>query len=113
MDDEPFVLPSIPEVPEEPSSDPVKGRDIQQPSDTPTEVEGEPVAHQPSPTSDYMDFEDTPIVFSEPVYPTIPPDPIALPPAPIPVSPLIHGEVAASFLPFNPLIKYPGPPVAL
>jgi len=116
-DDHPFVLPSIPEVPEEPSSDPVEVHDVQQPSDAPTEVEDkpefEPVAHQPPATSDHMDFEDTPIIFSDPVYPTIPPDPIVPPPAPAPVPPLVYGEVIVNFLPSNPPSIYPGPPVEL
>ena len=99
---DPVALPSIPEEPEESSSDPVEVCDIRQPSETPTEVgdEPEPVAHQPSATSDHMDFEDTPIAFSEPVDHTPPPAPIVLPPAP--VSSLSHEEVLTNFLPPNP-----------
>jgi len=99
---DPIALPPIPEEPEEPSSDPVEVHDIRQPSETPTEVGGEPepVAHQLPATSDHMDFEDTPIAFSEPVDHTPPPAPIAPPPAPI--SPRFHEEALTNFLPPNP-----------
>ena len=111
VDDDPFALPSIPEAPEEPSSDQAKVCAVRQPSDTPIKVEVEPATHQPSATSDRMDFEDTPIVFSEPVYPNPPPIPIVPPPAPAPSSLLVCGEVVTSFPPSNPFDTYPGPPV--
>ena len=107
VDDDPFALPS---VPEEPSSDPLKVHCVRQPSDTPIEVgdepEDEPVAHQPSTASDYMDFEDTLVVFSEPVYPSPPPVPIVSPLAPAPIFPLVHEEIITNFPPSNPFGTY-------
>jgi hypothetical protein len=109
-----LVLSPIPEEPERPSSAPVEGRGVQQPSDVPTEVEvePEPVEHQPSATSDHMDFEDAPIVFSVPDDPTPPPLPFVLPPAPTLIPPLAHGEVVTNFPPPNSLYIHPGPPLA-
>ena len=116
VDDDKIKLPSIAEEPEEPLSDPLKVHDIRQPLDVPIEVDDEPkhepVAHHLPATSDYMDFEATPIVFSGPVYPTPPPVPIVPPPAPAPVFPLGHDEVVTNFPPPNPIDIYPGPPVA-
>jgi len=111
VDDHPFALPSIPEALEEPSSDPVEVCDVRHPSDTPIEVEDElePVTYQPSATSDCMDFEDTPIVFSEPVYPNPPPVSVVPLPAPAPVSPLVREEVITSLSPSNSSNTYPGP----
>lgn len=116
VDDSPFTLTSIPEEPEGPLSDPVKVQDDQQLSDSPTEVEDEPelepVAQQLWATSDHMDFEDTPIIVSEPVYPSPPLVPIVPPPAPAPIPPLVHEGVVTHFLPSNPLNIYPGSPTA-
>jgi hypothetical protein len=111
--DDPFALSPIPEAPEGPSSDPVEVHKVRQPSDTPIEVEDElePVTHQPSATSDRMDFEDTPIVFSESVYPN-PPVPVVPPPVAATVPPLVREEVVMNFPPSNPLDAYLGPSVA-
>ena len=95
----PSKSPSIPEGSERPSFVPAKDRDIDQASDAPTEVEDEPepepVFRQSSVTSDYMDYEDTPITFSEPVN-SIPP------PAPAPPTPLIHEVVMDPSPPSQP-----------
>ena len=111
--EDPFALPSIPEESEGPTSDPVEVHDIQQPSDGPTEVgdEPEPVAQQASAT-DQMDFEDTPVVFSEPI--NHPPSPAhSVPPtAPVSVSFPIHEGASTSLLPSDPLCIYPETPVA-
>jgi len=110
---DPVALPSIPEEPEEPSSDPVEVHDIRQPSEMPTEVgdEPEPVAHQPPATSDRMDFENTPIPFSELVDHTPPPAPIAPPPAP--VAPQFHEGALTNFLPPNTFHIHVGQPTLL
>ena len=116
VDDDPFALSSIPEEPEESSSDPVpvKVPDVQKPSDIQIEVEyepePEPPVHQPSPTDDHMDFEDTPIVFSEPVY--LNPSPVPIVPPSAPIFPLVHVEVVTHLLPPNPLDICTGPPSA-
>lgn len=111
-----FTLSPICEEPEEPSSDPV--HNVRQPSEAPTEVDPaevrndpEPVVLQPSATSDHMDFETTPVVFSEQADHTPPPAPF-VPPAPPPAFPLVHGEVRTNFLPPTPPYIHPGPPVA-
>jgi len=115
MGGDPIALLPIPEEPEEPSSDPVEVHDIRQHSEAPTEVEDEPepepVARQPSTTSDHMDFEDTPVAFSEPVDHTPPPAPIIPPPPP--VSPRFHEEVLTNFLPPNPFHTHLGQPAPL
>jgi len=117
VDDNKIALPSIPEETEGSSPSPVRVHDVRQSSDAPTTIEDdpepEPVVHPLSDISDYMDFEDTPIVFSGPVHPTPPPVPIVLPPAPAPVFPLVHEEVVTRFPPPNPVDIYPGPPAAL
>jgi len=114
VDNDPSALSSIPGAPEVPSSGPVGACDVRQPSDTPIEVEDEfePVVHQPLATNDRMDFEDTPIVFSEPAYPNPAPIPIVPPPAPAPVSLPVREEVATGFPPPNPFDAHPGPPIA-
>lgn len=99
--DDPFALPSIPEEPERPSSTPVEAKYVQQTSDAPTEAEGElepePVSLQPSVTSDHMDYEDTPIVFSEPADLILPSAPTLPPAAPTPVPPPAYEEVVSDF----------------
>lgn len=114
VDNGPSGLSSIPGAPQVPSSGPVGTCNVRQPSDAPIEVEDElePVIHRPLATSDRMDFEDTPIVFSEPAYPNPAPIPIIPPPAPAPVSLPVREEVAAGFPPTNPFDTYPGPPIA-
>lgn len=115
--DSPFSLPSIPEISEDTSSDPVEVHDIQSTSDTPTEVgeepESEPMAHQPSDISDHMDCEDTPIAFFEPLNPTPSLAPMISLFAPAPVPPVVWGGVVTSFFPSDRhhLYKFPEPPV--
>lgn len=106
-------IPEEPEEPEEPSSDPVEVHDTRKPLEMPTEVgdEPEPVAHQLSATSDRMDFEDTPIAFSESVDHTPPPAPVVPPPAP--VSPWFFEEVPTNSLPPNPFHIHLGQPAPL
>lgn len=109
--DDSLAFSPIPERPKRHSSDSVGIRDVQKPSDAPIEVEGEPetVAHQPPATSDHMDFEDTPIIFSEPLDPT-PPLAFGVPPPVLaPALSFIHEEVLAKFPPPNPPYTYPKP----
>jgi hypothetical protein len=132
--DDPFALPSIPEEPDYPSSYPLEFRGVQTTSGVPTEVadnevcdvqnisyapteigdelESEPVVHQPSATSDPMDYEDTPIVFG-PLNPTSPPAPIISSFASFPVPPFVCEDVVMSFSPSSQLhtFQHPEPPV--
>jgi hypothetical protein len=110
--DDPFTLPSIPEEPERPSSTPVEAKNVQQTSDAPTEVEDEPkpepVSLHPSVASDHMDYEDTPIVFSEPVNLIFPPAPILPPSAPTP-APSCLRRSRCELLPIQPTLHIPTP----
>jgi len=112
---DPFALSPITEEPEESSSDPVEVHNVRQPSEAPTEVGGgpEPATQQPSATTDHMDFEDTPITFSEPADHTPPPALIVPLPPPAPVSAQFHEEALTNFLPSNPLHTYPEQPAPL
>lgn len=106
--DDPFALRSIPEVPEQPSSDPVGVHDVRQSSDAPTEVdEPEPkvVVHQPLATCDDMDCEETPIIFSVPVNP-VPPAPTLPPSASASFPPCAYGDVFTTFPTSNHLPVY-------
>ena len=111
--DDPFALPSIPEVSEGASSDPIEVHSVQQPSDVSAEAgdEPEPVVHQ-APATDHMDFEDTPIVSPEPVDPAPAPAPVVPPPPPASVPPPIHEEDFTSLPQSNTLCTHLGPPVA-
>ena len=112
---DPPALSPIVEEAEEPSSDSVEVPDVPQPSEAPAEVGGEPepVARQPPTTSDHMDFEDTPIVFSELTDHTPPPAPIVPPPTLAPVSLQPHEEVLPNFLPPNSFYIHPTQPTPL
>ena len=111
-DDDPFVLSPIAEEPERSSSPSIEDCDVQQPSDTPTIVADEPeiAIYQPSVTSDGMDYEDTPMVFSGPFHLGSPPASII--PPPVPTSPLIREEVITDSFPHNLIGTYLGPPVS-
>lgn len=113
-DDDPFVLSPILEEPGRPSSCPIEARDVQEPSDTPTVVADEPeiAIHQPSATSDRMDCEDTPIVFSGPIHLSPSPVSIVLPLIPAPIPPLAREEVITDFLLGNPIDTYLGSPIS-
>lgn len=103
--DDTSALPSMSGKSEHPSSDPAEVHDIQKTSSAPTKVEDEPepesVAYQQPATSDYMDCEDTPIVFSEPLNLAPPPAPTRPPLTPALVPPFFYGEAATSFFPSN------------
>lgn len=93
--DNPFALPSIPEDPE-----------------IEDEPEPQSMVYEPLITSDHMDYEDTPIVFSEPHNPIPSLVPTISPRAP--ATPFVYGEAVTSFFPFNKphINQHPAPLVA-